>query len=220
MKDYTLGNKNKEDYITKVIKEKDNTYTIKLADGKVIRRINVNEENFAKIIEIQEKQASEGVNNLSKHLDKARDFKNRCVITFLGSATVGTGLLCAFANNGVQTLENPLVLALSAGVVTALATIPSLAKLVKQNKIVEEIKKIDYRDNHRIYLDNFKNSQNALNGLNKIKANKLKKEENPFSILNIDDFSQKDLESIVEYMKLEETLGFSYKKENVGKRVK
>ena len=76
MKDFRLDRKADPKYILDVTTSKDTTRTedgkkvqetlsVKFADGRVFKNVNFDEENIAKIIAQQEKQAKAGVGNIS-----------------------------------------------------------------------------------------------------------------------------------------------------------
>ena len=82
---------------------------------------------------------------------------------------------------------------------------------------VKELEKIEYRDTHKEQLSNIGGYANSLVGVSAKVASLIEEEENPFSILNIDSFSQEDLETIIDNMEREKQTGLQYVKSQNSK---
>lgn len=213
MKDYSLTKEQQKDYLLD-FKLKQNgeeeTYDVVYADGKVFGHVTANEENLAKIERVQEAQAKNGVAN--KHVFVSRRSKSG-VLTALSAAVsgfAGYGLTIMAATAGL--MPEGLPIAAGVGLITILGTIPAFAKLLKNHGKVKELEKIEYRDEHAEALAHIDDYANSLSGVSSKVVSLLEGEENPFSILNIDRFTQADLETIVDNMEREKKSGFVYTK--------
>ena len=220
MKDFRLDRKADPKYIVDVkttmvetAAENDQTeqteaLSIVFADGRVFKNVVYSEENLAKIIAQQEKQAKAGVENIGVFEKR----KTRAGI--MTAASIAGGPVIGAVVAGL--LPNPFTVAVAAGVLTIATAIPAVYSLVKNSGKVSELRKIKYRDEHRKKLNEYSNFENALVGLPRRKqkwfAEMAESEGDPFSIVEIDSFSQRDLEQIVENMDTEKTYGFTYVK--------
>lgn len=213
MKDYSLTKEGQKDYLLD-FKLRQNgeeeTYDVVYADGKVFGHVTANEANLAKIEQVQEAQAKNGVAN--KHVFVSRRTKSG-VLTALSagvSATAGYGLATMAATAGL--MPEGLPIAAGVGLITILGTIPAFAKLLKNHGKVKELSKIEYRDERQEELSHIGDYANSLAGVSPKVVALLEEEERPFSILNIDRFTQEDLETIIDNMEREKKSGFVYTK--------
>lgn len=210
MKVYVSDKDDKKKYIKTVESGKGDSLKITLADGRVFNNIQMSSENIEKINNVQEEQAKKGLDNyvtFKNNLTKSR-------ILLASSGVLGgavTGALLAL--NGVSDFSNPIVLAIAGGIVTAFGVIPAAVKVARDKLKVDELDKIRYRDNHIGELTQYRNYNNSLSGLDS-KARKYfaSSDDKAFSMLNIDSFSQKDLETMVSNIELEDSLGLTYVK--------
>lgn len=233
MKDYRVNKKNNNDYIVDVTKVKTPveakdgkktskiTLNIKFADGKVFQNIRYDEGNVAKITSQLDQQAEEGIQNLDK-LTKRRNKSG-----YITAGTLfGTPILCegiaAVASNYLATEQEPAKVAIAAGVITLLGVIPCAYHFVKNSQIVSELKKLKYRNDHRDELDNASAYENAFVGLSPRKADFFSKElENgldPYTVLNIDAYTENDLKTIVDNIEREKTYQFTYAQHHPSKK--
>lgn len=207
MKDYTLNEKDKAFYITDLIKNRDGTYSVRFADGNVFKNIEANQDNLNKINQIQEDQAREAVS-------KYKVFKNNVNHSILGVTAslstflIGSSAIAISCFNGVGV---PLKIA-GVGVITLLGSIPSISKLNRDKSKIKELDKIKYRNQHIRELNSFRDYENSLSGISKDTARKVTYTSNPFSILNIDNYSKGELEYIVSNINVEKEYQFTYKK--------
>lgn len=212
MKDYTLKESEKSQYIIDFWREQDGTLSVKFADGKIFSKIAYSAENLKKIEEAQEKQARKGI----IHYDRFNtERKNSKVSTILAGSV--TGVMYALGASSmfvpaIQSMDLGVAgpIALGVGTVTAIGTILSAHKLKKNTGKVRELDKIKYRDAHIDELQSARGYNNAFTGLNTKAAKYYKKEAHPYSILNIDKFTQDELETIVQNMATEDATGFDY----------
>lgn len=210
MKVYVSDKDDKKKYIKTVEKGKNDSLKMTLADGRVFSNIQMSSENIDKINSVQEEQAKKGLDNyvtFKNNLTKSRILLASSSI--LGGALTG-GLI---ALGGVSDFSNPVVLAIAGGLVTAFGVIPAAIKVVRDKLKVDELDKIRYRDNHIDDLTQYRNYSNALSGLGS-KASKYFKsaDDSAFSIINIDNYSIEDLETIMSNIEVEDKLGLSYVK--------
>lgn len=202
MRDYRL--KKNGYYISKVTSDtlKDGTevLNIKFADGRVFKNVLYDKENMTKIVEQQERQAEEGIANLSLLKKK---LKKQGVITGC------TGILGGITGYGISQAQellfqndDPIILPLSIGVLTIAGLAIGLGPLIKNKIIIGEIEKIKFREENRHDLRAYIYYPNSLVSVNKKTADILRdaKEQrlDPFYTINVDRFTRKDLENIVE----------------------
>ena len=209
MKDYTLDKESKKKFIVDMYVVDDRTITVIFADGTQFEGIAYTEENIDKIRAIQEKQAKEGVANLPQFVRKAR-------LSEMGVyATVVTGFVAAGVTSCTPIMQsNPTAAGLCIGAATVIASVPSLVKTIKNRRIANELKKVQYRDENRQVLDSYTEYPNALAGVkNKVHFTySARHGVDPYSILSIDCFTREDLEKIVENQERQDACGFTYQK--------
>ena len=219
MKDYSLDKEQAKHYIKdfRTVKaEGGDEYEIIFADGTVFKQVQANEENLKKIERIQEEQAKSGVANKDVFISRRTKTGILTGLSAVVAGTVGYGLTTLVANAGFVD-PTALTLAIGTGVITILGSIPAFAKLVKNCGKVKELEKIEYRDAHQQELSNIDNYANSLSGVSSKVTRLIEEEENPFSILNIDSFTQEDLETIIDNMEREEKTGLQYTKHSISK---
>ena len=203
MQNYLLDKKGEDEYITSVVEEDDKTLTITFADGRVFRNIKSCPENLEKIAEEQENQAIIGLNNYEKI--KRKKELHSCLM-------IGSGIVCASMAGFLITHQTPAVLTTCIGAVSFMGMIPSGIKLCKDNQKLKEISVIQYISDHIETLGEYRDYPNALAGLKPDVAEWYIKEDNPFSILNLDLLSLEDLKTIMKNIKVEKDFTFTYKK--------
>ena len=218
MKDFRLDRKAEPKYILDVkteeeivvgendSKETRETLSIVFADGRVFRNVEYSEENLKKIIDQQEKQAKAGVGNISVFEKR----KTRAGI-MTAASIIGGPVIGAVA---AGLLPNPFTVAIGAGILTVATAVPAVCSLVKNAGKVSELSKIKYRDEHRRELESFSDYENSLVGLSSRKrkwfSEMVEEGNDPFSITEIDEFSQSDLQQIIENIDTEKTYKFTY----------
>ncbi|MBQ2910577.1 MAG: hypothetical protein IJE53_07190 [Bacilli bacterium] len=216
MKDFRLDRKADPKYILDVKPVKNRptaegeeareTLTITFADGRKFDNIEYSAENIQTIIAQQERQARAGVKNLPV-------FQGRKTIAGVMTAAsiVGGPVIGAVTSTAI---DNPIALAIGTGVVTLAALIPSACSLVKNAGKVKELRKIKFRDVHRKELETYPNYENALAGLPTRKRQWFEgmanEGQDPFCITEIDSYTQRDLEQIMENMETEKQYTFKY----------
>lgn len=210
MEVYVSDKNDKKKYIKSVEKTTGDTLKMTLADGRVFKGIKMCSENIEKINNVQEEQAKKGLNNyvtFKNNLTKSKILLASSGI--LGGAVTG-GLLTM---NGVSEFSNPIVLAIAGGIITAFGVIPAAIKVARDKLKVKELDKIRYRDENIGDLMHYRNYKNSLSGLGS-KASKYFKaaDDTAFSIINIDNYSKEDLETIMSNIEVEDKLGLSYVK--------
>lgn len=214
MKNYIVDKKGEEKFIREVKKCSNGTLTLKFADGKVFKNVTACDENINKIIETQEAQAKEGMINYKTFVKREHN---------AGMAMAASGLVTLMAATGATYIpqihealstQNPVLVATGIGAITVLGMIPAYCKLRKNKQTVKEIDKLRYRESNMEDLKAFRNYPNALADVNSKVANWMKKEKDPFSILNIDNYSRADLEQIISNIDVEQAYNFTYKNES------
>lgn len=208
MKDFTINKKDREKYI-KDVKKKSKAgqayYEIKFADGRKFKNITCNDENINKIINKQEEQAQKGLENANVFKKKESHYKFTTIVGAVCSGLIGYAPVYDLVTNGnVQTLP------LAAGTACVSATVYMLINYINNKGKVLELNKIKYRNDNEKELSEFKNYENSLNGLDSATKNVLNKTKKPFSIINLDNYSKKDLETIKSNIEREKSYQFTY----------
>lgn len=206
MQDYTLDEKEKENYILKVRKNSNKTLDIVFANGRVFKNIEYNEENIEKIIKTQENQVDKAIAREKVFKDKYGYAQAATILSLSLSTAVSTIGGMVLVNNSID----PIIIGTGIGALMIFGNIPAACKLIKSRKRVAELEKLSYRNEHKEQLDQMKKYENALSGLPKKKQH-LFRQKDAFSILNVDDFSKGDMETIVENIEKEESFQFVYK---------
>ena len=134
------------------------------------------------------------------------------IISGLFTLTFSTGVTMIPQVNEALSSQSPVVVATGIGLITILGTIPALAKLRREKSKVKELDKLSYRNKHKKELDSFSDYPNALSGLYPDTAKWISSTKDPFSILNVDEYSLYDLEQIVSNIKVEKEYDFTYRK--------
>jgi len=218
MKDYTIDEKGKSNYVVNFTRGKNNTYTIYFADGSVFENVEVNDENLRKLKMVQEQQAKRGVENLSVFRNRKTKSGVMTGASAIGSAVAATAVTMIPAVGELLQGQNPLVVGAGIGVITILGAIPAYTKFRRDKAAVKELEKIKYRDEHREDLDAYGSYANALSGLNPDLRAKIKRSKEPFSIIHIDSFSAEDLEKIISNIEREKQFDFIYPEETEEER--
>ncbi len=209
MKDYTLDQNSKKKYIVDMFVAENKTITIIFADGTRFENIAYTDDNLDLIAKVQEGQAKVAVNKLPIFRRKASNADlGMCAAT--GAAFIVGGCLSCFTS----VCHSPAESVALVGTVTLCGFIPSFIHAIHEKEKLKELEKIKYRDDHRDELDSYKELPNSLAGVKNRRhfAFCRSHEEDPFSILAIDCFSKKDLETIVDNVERENEFGFTYQK--------
>lgn len=214
MKDYSIG-ESKKNYILRIEEDTANgTFNVVFADGSKFTDIEANDENIAKVIRIQEKQAKTGVAN--KAVFVGRKTKAGIMTALSAAATLGAATAVSSIPVVSEMLagQNPVTVCAGIGMITILGAIPACAKLFRETEKVAELEKLEYLEKNKVKLANYRQYHNVLRGLNRRALTHFRENANPYCILDIDEYEKKDLEIIMENIRKEEEFGFTYKKTN------
>ena len=218
MKDYSLDKDEKSKYILNVQSNLDHTFDVYFADGSVFRGVEGTSENYRKVKYILEKQAKDALLHYKDFEKKSVKSIVKTGVNAIGVVTAAR-LLCNLPKiKDIVEKEPPLVVFCGAGAITLLGTFPSIVKAVRDSKKCEELEKIDFRNHHRRELDSISNYPNSLSGIRPSIKHMIKTDQDPFSMINIDQYKKEDLEIIVDNIQKEECFQFTYKKKNVRNR--
>lgn len=212
MKDYTLEKEEQSEYIVDYAKkesEQKESIVVKFADGTYLKNIEFCPENLKKIEEIQEKQAAKGIESLPVFKKKSGKITSMALITGIGIASISS--LCF-------TPEDIMIQIAGVGAITLFTMSPFACKLAKNKEKIRELEKLKYRNEHQETLSSIKKYHNSLNGLSKKSIKRIQTEENPFSILHVDDYKKEDLERIVANIEKEKKYPFTYVKKSKEKK--
>ena len=219
MKDYSLDKEQSKHYIKdfRTVKtETGDAYEIIFADGTVFKNVQANEANLQKIETIQEEQAKKGVENKETFISRRTKTGVLTGLSAVAAGVAGYGLTTLASTMGFVD-PTAITFAIGTGVITILGSIPAFSKLMQNHAKVKELEKIEYRDTHTEQLENIEAYANSLVGVPSKVARLIEEEQNPFSILNIDSFSQEDLETIIDNMEREKQTGLQYVKSQNSK---
>ena len=216
MKDYSIG-ENKKKYILRIDEDATNgTFTVVFADGTKLTDVEANETNLRKVIATQEKQAKTALDN------KAVFVGRRTKAGFMTGVSAAASLAAATAVSNIPVIEqllidqNPIKIAAGIGMITVLCAIPAAAKLFRESEKVAELDKLQYLNENGEKLRNYRSYHNALSCLRKGVAEHFRNAQDPYCILDIDEYEKKDLEKMMENIEKEESFGFTYKKRASG----
>lgn len=219
MKDYSLDKEQAKHYIKdfRTVKtEGGDEYEIIFADGTVFKNVRADEANLQKIERIQEEQAKNGVANKETFISRRTKTGVLTGLSAVVAGAAGYGLTTLATTMGFVD-PTAITFAIGTGIITILGTIPAFSKLMQNHGKVKELEKIEYRDTHKEQLSNIGGYANSLVGVSAKVTSLIEEEENPFSILNIDSFSQEDLETIIDNMEREQKTGLQYVKSQSSK---
>ena len=219
MKDYSLDKEQAKHYIKdfRTVKtEGGDEYEIIFADGTVFKNVRADEANLQKIERIQEEQAKNGVANKETFISRRTKTGVLTGLSAVVAGAAGYGLTTLASTMGFVD-PTAITFAIGTGIITILGTIPAFSKLMQNHGKVKELEKIEYRDSHKEQLSHIDEYANSLVGVSSKVTSLIEEEENPFSILNIDSFSQEDLETIIDNMEREQKTGLQYVKSQSSK---
>ena len=219
MKDYSLDKEQSKHYIKdfRTVKtENGDEYENIFADGTVFKNVKADEANLQKIERIQEEQAKKGVENKETFISRRTKTGVLTGLSAVAAGVAGYGLTTLASTMGFVD-PTAITFAIGTGVITILGSIPAFSKLMQNHAKVKELEKIEYRDTHTEQLENIEAYANSLVGVPSKVARLIEEEQNPFSILNIDSFSQEDLETIIDNMEREKQTGLQYVKSQNSK---
>lgn len=217
MKDYSLNDEDRKDYIMEyyyvnkddcLVKDHGKELEVKFADcqnGRNIRfsRIDASDKNIEKLDKKMEEQMYNAINNRDKYVLNRKKSSAICY-----GLSVVAGSLAAF----LSTVEdNPLIYTAIGGVYVV-SIIPFMIKKKKANDRIREIDKAEYIRTFKNELDSISKYPNSLSGVSKDFMDSFcyKTGKNKFKINNLDLFKQKDLEIIVDNIRREEKFNFDY----------
>lgn len=213
MDNFALTTEEQKEYIQDFYLSEDengSTYNVVYGDGRVFGNIENTEENLAKIEEIQEEQIDKAIQNKAHFKSKCTKSEFLTVATGMTLSSVG-GILANHIETTYANAPSILVLGTAVGVITILGSIPPYTKMRKNDKLLAQITKFEYRNNHIRELESIDNYANALSGLPEKLVEHIGKSKRPFSIFNSSEFTLKDLEMIIENMEREQKSGFQYR---------
>lgn len=220
MKDYRIDKKEHLDDILDVTKsaptvdedgqEHDiDAIDIHFADGKVFTGVAKTDEQLKKILERQEAQVDEGIENLPV-------FQRRVKLSGAAAAvSMVAGQIISMTTPIFNMDSDPIKIACAGAVIGLCGAIPAGVCVVKNLPIVKELSKLKYRNDHRDELNKIGTYPNALVGLSESEISRIKSfgaEKDPFNVGSVDDFTQGDLETIVDNVQREKDFGFQYAK--------
>ena len=128
-------------------------------------------------------------------------------VASLSSASVLAMNSAAFM--GSQPID---VLPTTLGVVGVFALVKGGVTYIKTAPKVKELNKLKYLQTHKKTLSKYNDYYNALGGLSNKKREYFEELEEPFLMVDIDDYSEEDLHSILENINREKEFQFTYGK--------
>ena len=214
MKDYSLNEQERKAFITDLKKVKDKkeneSYEVTFADGRVFKGIEVDKDNFDKVEAQMQMQARDGIRNLPAILKKR---KISGIITAVSAAFTTCGALYLTLPKEVITTDPIAIGALALGTISICTLIPATTKLVKSNKKIKELSKIQYMIDNQKTLESYKEYPNALEGVGDDAKSYFRRTKDPFLMVDLDSYEEKDLRTIVDNIIMrEQAYNFNYPK--------
>ena len=210
MRDFTTNKNERKEYITDVKKVRktkgSESYEVTFADGKKFSNLSFVENNLEKIVNAQEEQARKGIQNKEIFKNKERKYRLSTI-----TGTIISGLVLSEPIGNMIHNQPVNQLSLAVGTVALGATCMFLIKFLSNKGKVLELNKIEYRNNNIEDLKSIHKYENSLTGLSILSKRFFEKSKDPFSIIEIDNYSQKDLESIMSNIEREKIYKFDYK---------
>ena len=171
--------KNKDDkhtYITEII-DNGETFSIKFADGTVYTSYESSEENLKTVIDIMELQAQEAKTDKMYFESKGA----KTIISTLAGTTLAAWIIEELGANILNSTFEQIIITTGATIIAGLMT-GSVFAYINAEKL-KEIEKLELRD----FIE-----EDLENNL----AEFIKNSENPFSIINTDQYTIEDLRKI------------------------
>lgn len=199
MKYYPYGSKDKSKYITRLAYNKDSdSLTVFFADNKSYLDIENTAENIEAIKTIMDQQMQEAMSNKYEFLKDSILTTGTTVLL----ASLGSILLNEMYQN--QATQETMFLT---GAVVISACIQAIRWSVPVYSRVAEISKIEYRDFNAKQLGAIGSYPHALDSSRpEIKKLCAENPDAPFSILNVDSYTTKDLKTIIKEMDREDSI--------------
>ena len=193
MKDYSLDRDSRKNYIVNMYVAENKTLTVVFADGTRFENIANTQENVDKIAAIQEAQARKAVANYPTFRRKERVAFG----TFIGSVLTTYGI--GWALQSTELSHNPVLSIVTGAAVVGAVALPAAIHFCHSATKMSELEKIKYRDEHRDTLEQFRYYPNSLMGVSNKRHFAFSRSQNvdAFSVLDIDNFTKDDLETIV-----------------------
>lgn len=191
------------------------TLDVHFGDGRVFKNLVYNQENIEKINKKLEEQVTEAISNMDEFEKRHKKAKLKTLAGAIIGPVAGTALAAAILPTTSAEAE-ALKFFLTLGVVTLGCMSPGGYKLVRSYPMMSQLTKFKYRNEHKDELDNFDTYENALEGLPEEKSELFRtvkeKGGDPFSAMNVDSYTQDDIETIVENIEREKAFQFVYVK--------
>ena len=211
MQDYSKNKESKKTYIKKIDRCKKNGqdfFKVKFADGTTFYKVSADKESLKQLMDVQEKQAAEGMKDQTNIQKKANGY----TLATIACAAI-TGFIGGTTAAGIYPFQmSGPELGIGLGTIALGATAFSFFKLIEKRRKLNEVNKIAFRNQNESDLKNFKNYENSLTGLSRRKKRYFESEEYPYSIVNTNQFSKKDLEQIMDNINREKIYQFKYAK--------
>lgn len=184
--------KNKDDkhtYITEII-DNGETFSIKFADGTVYTGYESCEENLKTVIDIMEVQAQEAKDDKMYFESKGA----KTIISTLAGTTLAAWVVEELGANILNSTFEQIIITTGATIIAGLMT-GSVFAYINAEKL-KEIEKLELHSFMKEDLENIGDYPHALLGVRKNLAEFIKDSENPFSIINTDQYTTEDLRKI------------------------
>lgn len=225
MKDYRINKKENLDDILKITKSAPivdengkeidaEAIDVHFADGKVFKGVAKTDEQLKKILQRQESQVDAGIENLPAFQRRVKLSGAAATVSMVAGpiiSSVGSSMITPIFN-----MESDPIKIACAGVVIGLCgAIPAGIGVVKNLPIVKELSKLKYRNDHRDELNSIGKHPNALVGLSESEISRINSFEpgqDPFNVGSVDDYTQTDLETIIDNIQREKDFDFQYVK--------
>ena len=173
MRYYGTSKEGKKDYILGVEGNEDSTgarsLEVTFADKRKFENLEYTDENLNKIKKKQEEQATEGIENVGLFRKKrtlAGVASGLSTIISTGAFVYATEAVCS----KLPEIDEPLINIVGIGTIVLANLIVGGYHFNKNHKIVGELERVSFRNDHRKQLDKFRKYPNVTAGLSKKKA--------------------------------------------------
>ena len=206
MKDYSLNDKDRKNFVLDYKISKDGKIIVRMAKGDPLV-LPYNEHNEQTLLRKMEQQVKEASGTESKHIDEKE--KNIKFLKIL-SGIIAASAIFVFASDIVflDTICWLLISFASVGGVINAAKVVQINNLLRDLKLNQEFLEIKDKINA-----NVKSNQNVLINVSSNTKNAVQNRSNDkpiFDINSFNNYSYRDLETIIENIERNEIFGFDY----------
>lgn len=206
MKDYSLNEKERKNFVLDYKISKDGKIIVRMAKGDPLV-LPYNEHNEQILLKMMENQVKEASGTESKHIE----LKKKCIkLLQILLGVIAASAIFVFASEIalIDTVCGLLILLASIGAVINTAKVVQIVNLLRDLKLNQEFLQIKDKIN-----SNVRSNQNVLINVSSNTKNAVQNRSNDkpvFDINSFNNYSYRDLETIMENIERNEIFGFDY----------